>query len=98
MDNINIPDKTYIQSIDLAVSDLDTSLAFYTQLGFKEMTRDGKTSFLSADGNAPYIISLAENKTAKLPQRSNTGLYHAAIRFPNRKELAKVFMHLFENK
>lgn len=98
MNNIKIPDNTHIQSIDLAVSDLDSSLAFYTQLGFKEKTRDGKTSSLSADGKAPYIISLAEIKTAKLPQRSNTGLYHAAIRFPNRKELAKVFLRLFENK
>lgn len=99
MDNIKIPDNTKIQSIDLAVSDLDKSLNFYgSLLGFKEIKREGKTSFLSANGELPYIFSLTENVNGKHPLRINTGLYHAAIKFPNRKELAKVFVHLFEKK
>jgi catechol 2,3-dioxygenase len=96
---MKIPDNTIIQSIDLAVSDLDKSLDFYSRLiGFKEISRERRTVYLSADGKQPYIISLIENKNAKHPMRKNTGLYHIAVRFPNRKELAKVFLRLFENK
>jgi catechol 2,3-dioxygenase len=93
-----IPEKTIIQSIDLSVSDLDKSHDFYSRLiGFKEISREGTTVYLSANGKPPYIISLAENKNGKYPSRNNTGLYHAAIRLPNRKELAKVFLRLFKN-
>jgi catechol 2,3-dioxygenase len=96
---MTIPDKTIIQSIDLAVSNLEESLEFYSRLiGFKEISGDRNSVFLSASGKQPYIISLTEDKNGKHPHRSNTGLYHTAIRFPNRKELAKAFMRLFENK
>jgi catechol 2,3-dioxygenase len=96
---MKIPDNTKIQSIDLSVSSLEKSLDFYSRLlGFKEITNDGNTVSLSADGKQPYVISLEENKDGKFPSANNTGLYHTAIRFPNRKELAKVFVHLFENK
>ena len=96
---MKIPDNTKIQSIDLVVSDLEKSLAFYSRLlGFKEITRDGNTAYLSAGGSYPYVFSLTENKSGKFPLQNNTGLYHIAIRFPGRKELAKIFMHLFENK
>ncbi len=96
---MKLPDNTKIQSIDLAVSDLEKSLAFYSRLlGFKVISREGNTVHLSANGNYPYVFSLMENKNGKFPLQNNTGLYHIAIRFPNRKELAKVFMRLFENK
>jgi catechol 2,3-dioxygenase len=95
---MKIPDDTVKQSIDLSVSDLEKSLEFYSRLiGFKEISREGKNIYLSANGKLPYIISLAENKNGKHPSRNNTGLYHVAIRFPNRKELAKVFLQLFKN-
>lgn len=96
---MKIPDNTKIQSVDLSVSDLEKSLAFYSGLlGFKEIRRDGRTSFISANGEPPYIFSLTENKNGKQPLKNNTGLYHIAIKFPGRKELAKTFMHLFELK
>jgi catechol 2,3-dioxygenase len=96
---MKIPDNTIIQSADLSVSDLGKSLEFYSSLiGFKEISREGKTVYLSANGKQPCIISVNENKTGQPPFRNNTGLYHIAIRFPDRKELAKVFMRLFENK
>ena len=96
---MKIPDDTIIQSIDLSVSNLDKSMDFYSRLiGFKKIPSEGNAVFLSANGKPPYIISLTENKNGKSPARNNTGLYHIAIRFPNRKELAKVFLRLFENK
>lgn len=95
---MKIPDNTIIQSIDLSVIDLEKSLDFYSRLiGFKEISREGKNVYLSANGKPPYIISLAESKNGKHPSRNNTGLYHVAIRLPDRKELAKVFLRLFKN-
>lgn len=91
-----IPDNTKIQSIDLRVRDLKTSLDFYSgQLGFKEIERRNDVSFLSANGNYPYLIKLVEDKSAPVRIKGTTGLYHIAILFPDRKELARVFLRLF---
>lgn len=96
---MKIPDNTKIQSIDLRVRDLETSLNFYSHLlGFKEIERKGNNSFLSASGDYPYLIKLVEDKNAKPKPPRTTGLYHLAIRFPSRKELARVFLRLFDNK
>ena len=96
---MKIPDNTKIQSIDLRVRDLKTSLDFYSgQLGFREITSEGNTSLLSANGEYPYLIKLVEDKNAHVRIKGTTGLYHIAILFPDRKELAKVFMKLFKNQ
>jgi catechol 2,3-dioxygenase len=96
---MKIPDKTKIQSVDLKIKDLDNSLNFYSHLtGFKEIERKGNTVFLSATGNYPTLISLTEDKNAIPRPPGTTGLFHTAIRFPNRKELARVFLRLFDNK
>jgi catechol 2,3-dioxygenase len=96
---MKIPDNTKIQSIDLRVSDLKAPLNFYSNLiGIKEIERSNDTSFLSADGKYPYLIKLTEDKTAGIRMKGTTGLFHLALRFPNRKELARVFLRLFNNK
>lgn len=96
---MKIPDKTKIQSVDLRVKELETSLNFYSRLiGLKVAEQIGKTVFLSADGNYPYLIKLEEDNTAIRRPAGTTGLFHTAIRFPSRKELARVFLRLFDNK
>lgn len=96
---MKIPDNTKIQSIDIAVKNLDKTLNFYKNLiGFQIAESNGKTIYLSANGKQPYIIGLHENPERKHPSGDSTGLYHIAIKFPGRKELAKVFLRLFENK
>ncbi|MDQ3022208.1 MAG: VOC family protein [Bacteroidota bacterium] len=58
-----IPDSTKIQSIDLRVKDLGSSLGFYSEmLGMKEIERTDDTTYLSADGSYPYLIKLIEKK------------------------------------
>ncbi len=94
-----IPDNTKIQSVNLTVKNLDEALDFYSnQIGFNVIDRTEKKSFLSANGKEPYIIGLFENPDAKYPAKNSTGLFHIAVKFPNRKELAKIFLKLFENK
>ncbi|MEO8211391.1 MAG: VOC family protein [bacterium] len=93
-----IPDNTKIQSIDLRVRDIKTSLNFYSEmLGMIEFERTDNISYLSANGNLPYIIKLVEDKNATVRMQGTTGLFHLALRLPNRKELARVFLRLFNN-
>ncbi len=96
---MKIPVETKIQSIDLRVSDLKTSLGFYSDLiGLKEIERSENISLLSSNGKYPYLIKLIEDRNAPVRLKGSTGLFHLAMRFPNRKELARVFMRLFNNK
>lgn len=94
-----IPENTKIQSIALRVVNLEKMIDFYSGLiGFKEIKREEKESYLSATGKEPYLIKLTEMKSIRQRMQHTAGLYHTAIRFPNRKELARVFMHLFNKK
>src|SRR5215216_889970 len=95
---MKIPDTTKIQSVDLRIKNFDESLNFYSNLiGLKVVEQKDNTAFLSATGNYPYLISLHEDKNASRRSYGTTGLFHTAIRLPNRKELARVFLRLFDN-
>jgi catechol 2,3-dioxygenase len=94
-----LPGNTHIQSIDLKVKDLKESLHFYSDLlGMKKKEISNGEAELYSDINKTYLVKLIEAPGAKFPSKDKTGLYHTAIRFPNRKELARVFMRLFEKK
>ena len=96
---MKMPDNTRIQSVDLKVKDIETSLNFYSHLmGFKIISQNESSAMLSANGNMPYILQLHENKNAIHKPLGSTGLFHIAIRLPSRKELARVFLRLFEYK
>ncbi len=98
-EGMEFPFTTKIQSIDLLVRDLKESFTFYSHLlGLKVVDRIGDTMLLSANGKEPYLIKLTEDVNAELSYRGAPGLFHLAIRFPNRKELARVFLRLFNNK
>jgi catechol 2,3-dioxygenase len=95
---MKLPENTKIQSVNLKIRDLESSLNYYSgMLGFKEIERQSTSGLLSADGKLPALLELHEDKNAKPIDRQSTGLYHIAIRFPSRKALAEVFMHLFNN-
>jgi catechol 2,3-dioxygenase len=94
---LKIPDNTIIQSVDLIVKDLKRSLNFYNDLlGFRTIEQTKNIAYLSSNGEFPYIISIEENQHAKLVNRNSAGLYHTAFRFPDRKSLARTFLHLHE--
>ena len=94
-----ISDNTIIQSIDLRVRDLKTSTEFYVyQLGFKEIERTDNEIYISSDGKYPYMFKLTEESNAPVRIKGTAGLYHIAVLFPDRKELARVFMRMFTNK
>lgn len=96
---MKIPDNTKIQSVDIRVNDLGRTLDFYNEfIGLKVIETAGNSVFLSATGESPYILGLHGDKDAVKEPRGTTGLFHTAIRLPSRKELARVFLRLFERK
>ena len=76
----------------LKVSDLDRAIAFYRDvLGFELMQRMGnEAAFLSAGGYHHHIgLNTWESQGGAPPPPGTTGLYHVAIRYPDRQTLAR---------
>src|SRR4051812_18546679 len=93
--------ETTIGHVHLHVADLDRSLAFYRDiLGFEVTARYGESAvFLSAGGYHHHIgLNTWAGKGATAPPKGHSGLYHFAILFPTRKELANVLKRLFDAK
>jgi catechol 2,3-dioxygenase len=93
--------QTMIGHVHLKVSDLSRAVKFYTEvLGFEVQQRWGDSAaFISAGGYHHHIgLNTWESKGGKPPARGTTGLYHFAILFPNRKELARAFKRLIEHE
>jgi catechol 2,3-dioxygenase len=94
-----IDPRVDIGHVHLKVADLDRALAFYRDvLGFEEMARMGdQAAFISAGGYHHHIgLNTWESKGAPPPPRGTTGLYHVAIRYPDRKALAKALRRVVE--
>jgi catechol 2,3-dioxygenase len=92
-----LPAATQIGHAHLQVADLARAVSFYKELvGFKEIDRHNETTILSATGKLPAHILLTARAGAKSKPPHTTGLYHIAIRFPNRRELSRVFRRLLE--
>lgn len=91
--DFSIHAATRMGHVSLNVANLENQITFYTQaLGFKLHWREGNKAGLGAGG--ADLIRLTEEADLKR-YRGVTGLYHVAILFPNRKELARVMARLF---
>jgi catechol 2,3-dioxygenase len=91
--------ETKIGHIHLTVSDLEKSLKFYRDLLGFEVTQYYGTGavFLSAGGYHHHIgLNTWNGAGATKAPPGHTGLYHFAILYPSRKELAVVVKRLFE--
>jgi catechol 2,3-dioxygenase len=89
----SIHPKTTVGFISLNVANLDRQIAFYQQvLGFLLHWRDGNTAVLGT--GQTELLRLTEQPNYKR-YRGVTGLYHFAILFPDRRELARALARLF---
>jgi catechol 2,3-dioxygenase len=80
-----------IGHVHLRVADLERAIHFYRDvLGFKLTQRYGdKAAFLAAGGYHHHIgLNTWESEGASPPPPGSTGLYHLAIAYPARAELA----------
>ena len=97
MPNPPIDPRVRIGHIHLKVADLQRSLDFYCGvLGFQVTQRMGPAAaFISAGGYHHHIgLNTWESKGAPPPPRRATGLYHAAILYPDRPTLADALRRL----
>jgi catechol 2,3-dioxygenase len=86
-----IPAETRIGHVHLKVSDIDRALKFYRDLLGFEITEWYGTSavFLSAGGYHHHIgLNTWYSKNAAPASRNSAGLFHSAILYPTRKDLA----------
>lgn len=94
-----VPANTRIGHVHLKVSDLDRSLAFYCDLlGFELMQKYGEeAAFISAGGYHHHIgLNVWYSKGASPGPQRAPGLFHTAILYPTRKELARILHRLLE--
>jgi len=92
--------QTMIGHVHLKVSDLERAVKFYTELlGFEVMTRwEDRAAFLSAGGYHHYLgLNTWESLGGPPPARGATGLYHFAILYPNRRELARAVRRIVDH-
>ena len=97
--NYIIPAQTRIGHVHLKVSDLNRSLEFYCGLlGFELVTMYGTAAaFISAGGYHHHIgLNTWHSKNGSPPPPQSTGLYHTAIVYPTRKDLAIVLKRLVD--
>lgn len=98
-DQYTIPAKTRIGHVHLKVSDLERSLEFYCGLlGFELTTRYGtQAAFVSAGGYHHHIgLNTWHSEGAPPAPVNGVGLYHTAIVYPTRKDLAVIFNRLLQ--
>ena len=91
---------TQIGHVHLKVSDIDRAEAFYRDsLGFEVMTRYGsQASFMSAGGYHHHIgLNTWHSKGGSPPPQNATGLFHFAILYPSRKELANAAKRVLDS-
>ena len=96
-----VPAQTRIGHVHLKVSDLERSLAFYHELlGFEITQRYGSQAvFISAGGYHHHIgLNTWHSKGAGPAPVNVPGLYHTAILYPTRKDLAVILKRLLEAK
>lgn len=94
-----IDPRVDIGHVHLKVADLDRALRFYCDvLGFEVTQRLGNSAaFLSAGGYHHHIgLNTWESAGGSPPPPGSTGLYHLAVRYPDRAALADAYRRLME--
>ncbi|MFD1096158.1 VOC family protein [Salegentibacter chungangensis] len=95
--NYKVPASTRIGHVHLKVADLDRALEFYCGLlGFEITTTYGnEAAFISAGGYHHHIgLNTWFSKNGEPAPKNAAGLFHTAILYPTRKDLAEIFQRL----
>ena len=94
-----IPAQTRIGHVHLKVSSIPKALEFYRDLlGFKVMSTYGEqAAFISAGGYHHHIgLNTWYSKGGEPAPKGSTGLFHTAILYPTRKDLAIALKRLVD--
>lgn len=95
---MSIDPRVDIGHVHLKVADLDRALAFWRDvLGFEVQDAWDEAAFLSAGGYHHHIaLNTWESRGGAPPAPGSTGLYHVAVRYPDRAQLADALRRLLE--
>jgi len=96
---MTIDPRVDIGHVHLKVSDIERSLRFYRDvLGFEVVVQYGdQAAFISAGGYHHHLgLNTWESKGGSPPPPGTTGLYHVAIRYPDRQTLANAVKAVVE--
>ena len=96
---MSIDPRVDIGHVHLKVADIERSLDFYCGvLGFELQQRMGdQAAFISAGGYHHHIgLNTWESRGGTPPPRGHTGLFHTAIRYPDRRTLADALRRVVE--
>jgi len=94
-----IDPRVGIGHVHLKVSNIDQALGFYRDvLGFEVTQRYGdEAAFLSAGGYHHHLgLNTWESRGGSPPPPGTTGLYHVAIRYPDRATLGDALRRVVE--
>lgn len=93
-----IDPRVDIGHVHLKVADLDRALGFYCGvLGFELQQRWNGAAFVSAGGYHHHLgLNTWESAGGTPPPPGHTGLYHVAIRYPDRAQLADALRRLVD--
>jgi catechol 2,3-dioxygenase len=87
-----LSDDARLGPVELTVTDLERSLAFYTGvIGLELLRRHGNVAALGAGGEE--LVVLHEEPAAPAATRT-AGIYHYALLFPSREELARAALRI----
>lgn len=95
MATYRIPPETRIGSVHLRVRDLQRALNFYhQQLGLHARIESEHSATLAASASGPALYRLSGDENAPASPHRATGLYHVAVRFPDRPALGAALARL----
>lgn len=94
---LELPTQLTMGKVHYNVSNLDRAAYFFEEgLGMKVLEKSqGSITLGTVDDQALLVLHKVNNPT---PRKKTTGLYHLAIRLPNREDLARLIYHLVNNQ
>ena len=88
----SLPDQTRISQVQLRTARLAGVLEFYTRiLGLAVSHKSDGLAILSSMPGGPGLLVLTEDRNASPRPARATGLYHFALRYPTRRDLARAY-------
>jgi catechol 2,3-dioxygenase len=95
----SIPAGAFNGHVHLRVANLERAVAFYRDImGFDLLLDFGTAAFLSAGGYHHHIgLNTWESQGGSPPPPGTTGLYHYAINYPTRRDLAAALARILDS-
>lgn len=97
--SFGLPDETRLCQVHMRTRNSEPVVRFYKGvLGLNLERQEGATSAFGTPGQTAPMLVFSEDKGALPRPRRSTGLYHIAIRFPSRQELARALRRLVDSQ